>query len=46
MNAVVLLPTGYNKLFTMTLTGVLKAAENQEINGKALGFITIYGGNY
>jgi hypothetical protein len=44
MNAVVLLPTGYNKLFAYDANGVLKgAAENQEINGKALSFITIYG---
>lgn len=44
MNAVVSLPLGYSELFVYDGNGVLKgAALNQEVNGKALSFITVYG---
>jgi hypothetical protein len=44
MNAVVSLPQGYSELFAYDASGVLKgAALNQEVNGKALSFITVYG---
>lgn len=44
MNAVVLLPEGYNKLFIYDEDGVLKGeATNQIVGEKALSFITIYG---
>ena len=44
MNAVVLLPEGYNELFVFDFDGVLKGeARNQLIGEKSLSFITIYG---
>lgn len=44
MNAVVLLPKGYDKLYVYDKNGVLKGASfNQDVSGKALSFITIYG---
>ncbi|MFD1606057.1 LamG-like jellyroll fold domain-containing protein [Flavobacterium artemisiae] len=44
MNAVVLLPKGYDELFVYDSKGVLKGnARNQMINGKELSFITIFG---
>ncbi|MCH9659793.1 MAG: LamG domain-containing protein, partial [Bacteroidetes bacterium] len=44
MNAVVLLPEGYNKLFIYDDEGVLKGETvNQIVGDKALSFITIYG---
>lgn len=46
MNAVVLLPEGYNKLYVYDDEGVLKGqANNQMVGEKALSFITIYGEN-
>jgi hypothetical protein len=44
MNAVVSLPQGYDELFVYDAKGVLKgASENQDVNNKALSFITVYG---
>ncbi|MGA9639149.1 LamG-like jellyroll fold domain-containing protein [Flavobacterium sp.] len=44
MNAVVLLPTGYNELFVYDAKGILKgAAVNQSVNNSNLSFITVYG---
>ncbi|WP_163411213.1 T9SS type A sorting domain-containing protein [Flavobacterium ajazii] len=44
MNAVVLLPQGFDELFVYDSKGVLKGtAKNQTINGKELSFITIFG---
>ncbi|MFB9076325.1 LamG-like jellyroll fold domain-containing protein [Flavobacterium procerum] len=44
MNAVVLLPQGFDELFVYDSKGVLKGkARNQIINGKELSFITIFG---
>ncbi|MFT5297960.1 MAG: hypothetical protein ACI9YH_004002 [Colwellia sp.] len=44
MNAVVSLPQGYDELFVYDAKGVLKGtAENQDVNNKALSFITVYG---
>jgi hypothetical protein len=44
MNAVVSLPQGYDELFVYDAKGVLKGATvNQDINNKALSFITVYG---
>ena len=44
MNAIVLLPEGYNELFVYDFDGILKgAARNQLVGDKALSFITIYG---
>jgi hypothetical protein len=44
MNAVVLLPEGYDELYVYDEIGVLKGqATNQIIGDKALSFITIYG---
>ena len=44
MNAIVLLPEGYNELFVYNQEGVLKGkAENQIVGDKTLSFITIYG---
>jgi len=44
MNAVVLLPKGYDELYVYDSKGVLKGnARNQMINGKELSFITIFG---
>lgn len=44
MNAVVLLPEGYDELFVYDLRGILKGkAKNQRIGEKHLSFITIYG---
>lgn len=44
MNAVVQLPKGYDELFVYDTNGVLKGATvNQEVNGRALSFITVYG---
>ncbi len=44
MNAVVLLPDGYNELFVYDEEGVLKGkAFNQIVGNKTLSFITIYG---
>jgi hypothetical protein len=44
MNAVVLLPTGYNELFVYDAQGVLKgSATNQSVNDSKLSFITVYG---
>jgi hypothetical protein len=44
MNAVVLLPKGFDELFVYDSKGVLKGtARNQIINGKELSFITIFG---
>ncbi|SHH56276.1 T9SS type A sorting domain-containing protein [Flavobacterium johnsoniae] len=44
MNAVVLLPKGFDELFVYDSKGVLKGtARNQMINGKELSFITIFG---
>jgi hypothetical protein len=44
MNAVVLLPKGYNELFVYDSKGVLKGtSKNQEINNTELSFITVYG---
>ncbi|KFF03191.1 LamG-like jellyroll fold domain-containing protein [Flavobacterium reichenbachii] len=44
MNAVVLLPKGFDELFVYDSKGVLKgASRNQMINGKELSFITIFG---
>jgi len=44
MNAVVLLPKGYNELFIYDQEGILKGrTENQTIGDKELSFITIYG---
>jgi hypothetical protein len=45
MNAVVLLPKGYNELFVYDSKGVLKgAAVSQTVSGAELSFITVYGG--
>jgi hypothetical protein len=44
MNAVVLLPEGYNELFVYDTNGELKGkAKNQFVASKELSFITIYG---
>ncbi|WP_281233899.1 LamG-like jellyroll fold domain-containing protein [Flavobacterium gelatinilyticum] len=44
MNAVVLLPNGFDELFVYDSKGILKGtAVNQTINGKELSFITIFG---
>jgi hypothetical protein len=44
MNAVVQLPKGYDELFVYDTNGVLKGSTvNQEVNGTALSFITVYG---
>ena len=44
MNAVVLLPEGYNELFVYDDDGILKGqAVNQTVANKQLSFITIYG---
>ncbi|MGO4822419.1 MULTISPECIES: LamG-like jellyroll fold domain-containing protein [unclassified Flavobacterium] len=44
MNAVVLLPTGYNELFVYDARGVLKgSAATQSVNDSKLSFITVYG---
>ncbi|OOV19038.1 LamG-like jellyroll fold domain-containing protein [Flavobacterium sp. LM4] len=44
MNAVVLLPKGFDELFAYDSKGVLKGiARNQMIDGKELSFITIFG---
>jgi hypothetical protein len=44
MNAVVLLPKGYNELLVYDAKEVLKGiAHSQVVNGKELSFITIYG---
>ena len=44
MNAVVLLPAGYNELFVYDAQGVLKgSATNQSVNDSKLSFITVYG---
>ncbi len=44
MNAVVLLPEGYNDLFAYDEQGLLKgSASNQIVGDKVLSFITIYG---
>ena len=44
MNAIVLLPTGYNELFAYDASGILKGeAKTQFVNGKELSFITVYG---
>ncbi len=44
MNAVVLLPKGYNELFVYDSNGVLKGTTlNQVINNTELSFITVYG---
>jgi hypothetical protein len=44
MNAVVLLPEGYNDLYVYDEEGVLKGqSKNQSIGDKSLSFITIYG---
>ncbi|SHG43180.1 Por secretion system C-terminal sorting domain-containing protein [Flavobacterium segetis] len=44
MNAVVLLPAGYNKLFAYDSKGVLKGSTvNQTVNDGKLSFITVYG---
>ncbi len=44
MNAVVLLPEGYSKLYVYDDEGALKGmSENQLVGDKALSFITIYG---
>lgn len=44
MNAVVLLPKGFDELFVYDSKGVLKGkTRNQMINGKELSFITIFG---
>lgn len=44
MNAVVLLPAGYNELFAYDTKGVLKGSTvNQTVNDHKLSFITVYG---
>lgn len=44
MNAVVLLPEGYDELFVYDTKGVLKGkTRNQMVDGKELSFITIFG---
>lgn len=44
MNAVVLLPKGFDELFVYDSKGVLKgSSRNQIINGKELSFITVFG---
>jgi len=44
MNAVVLLPKGYNELFVYDSKGVLKgSSKNQVLNNTELNFITVYG---
>jgi hypothetical protein len=44
MNAVVQLPEGFNEVFIYDEKGVLRGqANNQDVNGKELSFITIYG---
>lgn len=46
MNAIVLLPKGYNELFVYDDRAVLKGiTKNQIVNGKELSFITIFGEN-
>lgn len=44
MNAIVLLPEGYNELYAYDENGILKGdAKTQFVNGKELSFITVYG---
>jgi hypothetical protein len=44
MNAIVLLPEGYSKLYAYDDQGVLKgSSKGQLIDGEILGFITLYG---
>lgn len=44
MNAVVLLPKGYNELFVYNSKGILKGTtKNQVLNKTELSFITVYG---
>ena len=44
MNAVVLMPNGYNQLFVYDAEGVLKGSSlSQEVNNTTLSFMTIYG---
>ena len=46
MNAIVLLPKGFDKLYAYDANGVLKGATiSQVVNGVSLSFITIYGEN-
>lgn len=46
MNAIVLLPNGFNELFVYDSKGLLKGvATNQMVNNQELSFITIFGEN-
>ena len=46
MNAIVLLPKGFDKLYAYDTNGVLKGVTtSQVVNGVSLSFITLYGEN-